>query len=340
MTLITYPTRVHFADGVLEEALHSELERIVGKRFMLVCHEHAADGELMDRIMAGLPRQSSSELIVFNDKTDLRARAHEIAQTSQFPDAIVSFASAKSIEFGRKIRYTTNRESGKRPYLFGVPAVDGLPDPCMKKIESPTAGLPSVVICDPTTVLEADEVESREAAVMSLIRCIEAYLTAAYNPPADGIALDGLSRCARSLHQIGTQTGLDLCRNVMAAGLNAFLSQEKGLGPAQIMTQTLLSEASVGKKAEIARLVLPGVLSEQDMDGQKAEVLRKVLSKAGEPLPDATRRILSVGKMPSTLADIGVPHDALDVAAQSVAGQSGLSFQKARSVLEDVYEGA
>lgn len=174
---------------------------------------------------------------------------------------------------------------------------------------------------------------------MNLIRCIEAYLSTAYNPPADGIALDGLSRCLHSLQQVETAEGLDLCRNVMAAGLNAFLSQEKGMGPAQIMTESLLSEAPRGQKAAIARLVLPGVLSRQDMDGQKADVLRKVLSETNEPLAEATRRILSGVKMPSTLADIGVPHDALDAAAQSVKGQSGFSVQKARSVLEEAYEG-
>ncbi len=339
MTLITYPTRVHFADGVLEEALHSELERIAASRLMLVCDEAAAEGELMDRLMAGLPRRTASELIVFNDTTDLRARAYEIGETHTPPDAIVSFASAKAIEFGRKIRFVINRETGKRPFLFGVPSVDGLPDPCLRKLESPTAGLPSVVICDPTIILGVGRRESREAAVMSLIRCIEAYLSAAYNPPADGIALDGLSRCLHSLQQVGTSSGLDLCRNVMAAGLNAFLSQEKGMGPAQIMTDSLLTEAPRGQKTAIARLVLPGVLRRQDVDGHKADVLRKVLSDAGEPLADATRRILSEVKMPATLADIGVPHNALDAAAQSVEGQSGFSVQKARSVLEEVYEG-
>lgn len=340
MTLITYPTRVHFADGVLEEALHSELDRTKGARFLLVCHRKAAEGELMDRVMAGLPSRTSSELIVFDERTDLRARAYEIGETYAPPDAIISFASARSIEFGRKIRFTINRESGKRPVLFGVPAIDGLPDPCQRKLESQNAGLPAVVICDPTIILGAGERESREAAIMSLIRCVEAYLSTAYNPPADGIALDGLSRCLTSLRQIGDKEGLELCRDVMAAGLNAFLSQEKGIGPAQIMTDSLLAEAPRAQKAAIARLVLPGVLRRQALDIEKSRVLRKVLSEIDEPLADATRRILSDGRMPPTLADIGVPHAALDQAANLVAGQSGLTFQKARTVLEEVYEGA
>ena len=339
MTLITYPTRVHFADGVLEEALHSELERIKGSRIFLVCHRTEAEGELIDRIVGGLPSRVSTENILFDEEADLRAVAYEIAEIADPPDAIISFASAKAIEFGRKIRFTVNSKRGKRPVLFGVPAIDGLPDPCSKKLESPTAGLPAVIICDPTIILGAGEAENRDAAVMSLIRCIESYLSAAYNPPADGIALDGLSRCLSSLRQIGDKVGLELSRDVMAAGLNAFLSQEKGVGPAQIMTERLISDVSRAQRAAIARLVLPGVLRRQAMDNQKANVLRKVISDADEPLAEATARVLSNEKMPRTLADIGVPLAALDNAAASVAGQSGLTFQKARLVLEEVYEG-
>ena len=36
MTLITYLTRVHFADGVLEEALHGEMERNAKRRPLII----------------------------------------------------------------------------------------------------------------------------------------------------------------------------------------------------------------------------------------------------------------------------------------------------------------
>ncbi|MDA8585027.1 iron-containing alcohol dehydrogenase [Rhodobacteraceae bacterium] len=340
MTLITYPSRVHFADGVLEEALYSELERIQGSSFLLVFHKDETDSELMDRVLGGLPSRTTQEHVLFGDTTNLREQAFEIAETPVQPGAIIAFGSSKAIEFGRKIRYTIDRASGMRPVLFGIPAIDGLPDPCHRKIESKQAGLPSVIICDPTVIMGAGEGESREAAMMSLIRCVEAYLSATYNPPADGIALDGLSRCLTSLHKIGEKVGLDLCRDVMAAGLNAFLSQEKGVGPAQTMTQSMMTEAPNAQRAAIARLVLPGVLRNRAIDDQKADVLGKVLSDVKEPLAEVTRRILSNVQMPRTLADIGVPHKALDPAAESVAGQSGLTFLQARAVLEEVYEGA
>lgn len=337
MTLITYPTRVHFADGILEEALHSELERLHSVSFLLLCDERIADGELTDRIRSGLPLRSAEEVLISPGK-DLRELAAEVARSAMRPDTIIAFGSSKAIEVGRKIRFALDQATGKRPSLFAVPNVDGLPDPCTRKVESKQAGLPSVVICDPTVIMGAGQGESRGAAVMSLIRCVEAYLSVEYNPPADGMALDGVSRCLTSLGRIGKSAGLDLHREVMAAGLNAFLSQEKGVGPAQTMTAALLSGHDE-RRAAIARLVLPGVMRAREMDDDKAEVLRKVLSNSDEQLADATHRVLADRRMPKSLSEMGVPPEALDPAAKSVVGSAGLTFQNARAVLDEVYQG-
>ena len=340
MTLITYPTRVHFADGVLEEALHSELERAGTGSALLVSDESLAGSVLMDRVLSGMPPRVLTDHVSFCATDALRDIATDTARNRQATDVIVAFGTAQAIELGRKIRFSVDQAGGTRPALFALPAVDGLPDPCNRNLESKQAGLPSVVICDPTVNIGAGQGASLRATVMSLIRCVEAYLSLGYNPPADGMALDGLSRCIASLEKIDSAAGLDLHREVMAAGLNAFLSQEKGVGPAQTMTSSLVGEAGVDKRAAIARLVLPGIMRARAMDVSKADVLRKVLSGADEPLIDATARILGGVEMPGTLAALGVPHAALDSAAQSVAGNAGLTYQNARSVLEDIYEGA
>ena len=340
MTLITYPTRVHFADGALEEALHSELERVKGSSVLLVCGSDMTQGELMDRVVSGLPSRVVTDQAVIEPSAALRDIAAEVARRPIHPDTIVSFGSSRAMELGRKIRFAIDQAGSTRPNLFAVPAVDGMPDPCNRRVESNRAGLPSVVICDPTVAMGAGQAECLKATVMSLIRCVEAYLSGGYNPPADGMALDGLSRCLTSLERIDDGTGLDLHREVMAAGLNAFLSQDKGVGPAQTMTTSLLEHDAPAKRAAIARLVLPGIMKARDMDQDKADVLRKVLSKADEPLEEATRRILADIQMAPSLADIGVPIEALEPAARSVAGSVGLTLQKARLVLEEVYEGA
>lgn len=344
MTLITYPTRVHFAEGILQEALHSELDRVNSKSVLLVCDAVVAEGELMDRVQSGMPARVSAQLVTIQNSADLRKVASEFSSetfgTKAEIDTIVAFGSSKATELGRKVRFAIGQARGNRPLLFAIPSLDGLPDPCTRSLESRQAGLPSVVICDPMLINGSGAADSLRAVVMSLVRCIEAYLSNGYNPPADGMALEGVSRCVDSFNRIGSDSERHVYRDVMAAALNAFLSQEKGMGPAQTMTARLLSDAPDANRAAVARLVLPGVMRARKMDGTKAEVLRKVLSDADEPLVEATDRILSSVKMPRTLADIGIPHDALDPAAHSVAGSAGLTFQNARTVLERAYEGA
>ncbi|MEL6426925.1 MAG: iron-containing alcohol dehydrogenase, partial [Pseudomonadota bacterium] len=74
MTLITYLTRVHFADGVLEEALWSEL-KAMGKRtpVLVTDAEHAA-GPLFERLRSGFPTRCVPALF-----TDIPATPNEAA---------------------------------------------------------------------------------------------------------------------------------------------------------------------------------------------------------------------------------------------------------------------
>jgi alcohol dehydrogenase class IV len=337
MTLITYPTRVHFADDVLEEALHSELERVRARRVLLVCDRDIADSELADRVMSGLLTGIKTDRLVFGPGSDLRAIAAEAVGPH---DTLIAFGSAQAIELGRNCRYARLRQTGKRPHLFAVPGVDGLPDPCPEHLESPRAGLPSVLICDPTVALDAGQGASVRASIICLIRCVESYLAHAYNPPADGMALDGLCRCVITLPKIGAAPDIAVHRELMAACLNAALSQEKGLGPTQRLSAALARDDHAGDLAAIARLLLPGVLRACAIDGDKAEVLRKVLGEATTPLDKVMQRILSAVPMPASLADLGISRQALDGAARSAAGTAGLTFQGAREVLEAVYQGA
>ncbi|MEP1930568.1 MAG: iron-containing alcohol dehydrogenase [Roseibium sp.] len=339
MTLITYPTRVHFADGVLEEALYSELERAGAEHPLLIFESTLLQSELSERVQAGLPRPAKSHLFSFTRLHDLREAAVQASDLAPQTDVIVAFGSARAIELGRKCRHVLSQTQKKRPELYVVPGGDGLPNPCTRKIESWRAGLPSVLICDPTVTLDVDNRLSQRTAVLSLIRCFEAYLANAYNPPADGMALDGLTRCVVNLPKIGELAGIDLHRELMAACLNAALSQEKGLGPSLTMSAALAHTNRDLDEAEIARLVLPGVIRSRDVAPEKADILLKVLGKQDDDLEQAMGRVLSDLPMAASLSDMGISRAELDEAAQAAALADGLDFGQARSVLEAIYEG-
>lgn len=338
MTLITYPMRVHFADGVLEEALCSELERAGCTHPLLICESAMMQTELSDRVQAGLPRPANAHLLSFARHRDLRDVAAEASDLSPDIDAIIAFGSARAIELSRKCRHVFSQKHQRRPDLYVAPGADGLPNPCTRKLESWRAGLPTVLICDPTVTLGAGASQSQRTAVLNLIRCFEAYLANAYNPPADGMALDGFNRCVVNLPKIGKLAGIDLQRELMAACLNAAMSQEKGLGPSLTMSAALAQSNQDLDEADIARLVLPGVIRSRVVAPDKAEMLLKVLGTSGDDLARAMGRVLSGLPTAPSLAQMGVSRADLDGAAQAAAATQSMDFGSARSVLDAIYE--
>ena len=340
MTLITYPTRVHFADRVLEEALHSELDEARYKRALLIGDRDVAATELADRVRSGLPHRVESHFLSFDDESDLRQVAQAHLDRKEAVDVIVAFGTARAIELGRKCRYAIASQTGNRPSFVAIPGVDGLPNPCTRNIESWRAGLPSILICDPTVALAAEQAASLRAIVLSLVRCVESYLSDAYNPLADGIALEGVRRCVTNIPKIGRKSTIRLSRELMAAGLNAALAQEKGIGPALTISAQLAKSTESGDLAPIARLVLPAVTQARALDSEKVGALQNLLGDGDVTLVSAMRRILSDMPMPASLSAIGVPRSALDTVAKTTDGHAGLTYERALGALESIYEGA
>lgn len=336
MTLITNPTRVHFADNVLQEALQSELERSGCKSPLLIAEDTLVEGEFADRIHAGLPHTTRPNSLTFKRGGDLRARVTALIDQGLTPDVIIAFGSARAIELSRKCRYALTQKYRRRPLLYAVPGVDGMPNPCTRNLESWRAGLPSVLICDPTVALDAGQGQSQRAVVTSLVRCVESYLATAFNPPADGMALDGLSRCVKSLPRVQNAGSLDVQREVMAAGLNAALSQEKGMGPASTLAAQLMAMRDGLDEAELAQLVLRSVVC-RDVDAEKATMLLNVLGGNETSLAGAVTRVLDGAPHPRSLSELGFDAPHLDVAAKGAAGHAGLNFDTARALLETVY---
>ena len=69
MTLINLLTRIHFADGVLEDALHSELEANEKQRPLVVILQDRAGSFEAERFFSSFPRRCKPT--VFTDVPQL-----------------------------------------------------------------------------------------------------------------------------------------------------------------------------------------------------------------------------------------------------------------------------
>ncbi|MCB1339666.1 MAG: iron-containing alcohol dehydrogenase, partial [Pseudooceanicola sp.] len=243
----------------------------------------------------------------------------------------VAFGSVAAIETGRAIR---REMRGARPAFFAIPGIDGLPDPCTRNLESWRDALPSVVICDPTVAQDAAPGAALRAAVLTLMRCIESYLGAAYNPPADGMALDGLSRAIAALPQLaGQASDLHTRRELMAASLNAAMAQEKGVGPTHLLSRALAAEIRDPVAADAARLILPGIVAASARHSRKLDTLSRVIGSGGRDIQTSLHDALSGLPMRARLSELGLSENHLKRAARAVAGRDDISPSAAEAVL-------
>jgi alcohol dehydrogenase class IV len=340
MTLITYPTRVHFADHVLEEALHSELERAGLFAPLLLGDAPLATSETCERIRTGLHNRRIGLSWALPATANLAeaARQVEVMAAGRRVDVVIAFGSSRAIELGQKLRRSLSGKVGYRLPLYAVPGVDGLPGPCNPHLESWRSSLPTVLICDPTLTVGADFKAMHCSVVLSLVRATEAWLAEAYNPPADGMALDAFRRCLDLLPRIGARADLAVGRDLMAAALNAALSQDKGVGPAQVLAAALQHANDAIDAAAAARLILPVAIEAMNPAREKSDVLGRLMG--GRWSAEQLRQLMGQGHgppRPDRLSDLGVSRQHLDEAVAEVERGHLLPAGVGRAMLEAVF---
>lgn len=261
MSLITFVTRIHFADRILEDALSEELSRLGIRRPFIVSDPSGRDGEAAGRLDDALPL--STRPVVFQSGGDRSADADlgvaEVRFSADGCDGVIGLGGASALDMARLlgrsgvpvIAVPTGSESvGLGPLGIGFARNDCRQPP-----------IPAAIFCDATLTVSADPESTAVAGMDALVHCLEAYLSTAYNPPADGIALDGLRRAVANLPAaVGNGSNLDARRELLAAALNAGLAAQKGFGGVEAAARGLETEMSL-RHGALHAAMLPAVLA-------------------------------------------------------------------------------
>jgi 4-hydroxybutyrate dehydrogenase len=100
--------------------------------------------------------------------------------------------------------------------------------------------VPKTAICDPELTLGLPPKLTAATGMDAIAHCMETFMSAAVNPPADGIALDGLERGWSSIER-ATRDGSDRDArfNLMSASIEGSLAFQKGLGCVHSLSHSL-----------------------------------------------------------------------------------------------------
>lgn len=183
--------------------------------------------------------------------------------------------------------------------------------------------LPKAAVCDPDLTLGLPPLLTAATGMDAIAHCIETFLAPAFNPPADGIALDGLERGWAHIER-ATRDGTDKAArlNLMSASMQGAMAFQKGLGCVHSLSHPLGGLKIDGKTGlhhgTLNAVVMPAVLrfnavAESVVRDRRLERLRHAMGlDAQADVAEAVYRMTEKLGLPTGLRQMGVTEDMLD----------------------------
>jgi len=267
MALINYVTEIHFGAGVLAD-LKEVCHRLGITKPLIVTDRGVEAAGIIDRVKSAL---ASASFAVFNDTppnpSETAVRAGVASLKDAGCDGVIAVGGGSSIDLAKAVAVSARHEGALRQFalieggmqnitaatlpIVAIPTTAGtgsevgrgaiiiLEDGRKVGILSPHV-IPKVAICDPELTLGLPAGLTAATGMDAIAHCIETFLAPAFNPPADGIALDGLWRGWRHIEvAVNEPSNIDARANMMSASLQGALAFQKGLGCVHSLSHSL-----------------------------------------------------------------------------------------------------
>ena len=179
--------------------------------------------------------------------------------------------------------------------------------------------MPKAAICDPALTLGLPPMLTAATGMDAIAHCMEVFRAPAFNPPADGIALEGLRRGWAHIER-ATRDGADreARLNMMAASIHGAMGFQKGLGCVHSLSHSLGGANPKLHHGTLNAVFLPAVIrfNAGAESIQKEERLARMAQAMGleksadvaQAVHDMTARL----GLPTGLAAMGVTEDMFD----------------------------
>jgi 4-hydroxybutyrate dehydrogenase len=183
--------------------------------------------------------------------------------------------------------------------------------------------LPKAALLDPELTLGLPPALTAATGMDAIAHCMETFMAPAVNPPADGIALDGLARGWANIER-ATREGSDLSArwNMMSASMQGAMAFQKGLGCVHSLSHSLGGVNPRLHHGTLNAVFLPAVVrfnaaaasvrEERRLQRMAQAIGLAGCDAAGTELDLALREINARLGLPSGLAAMGVTRDLFE----------------------------
>jgi hypothetical protein len=267
MPLIQYLTQIQLDDGAVR-LLPSECERIGIRRPLVVSDPGVRAAGVLDRALGALGELPHA---VFDqtpsNPTEAAVRAAAEVYRREGCDGLVAVGGGSSIDLAKGVAIAATHPGPLTTYATIEGGSTKITDRVAPLIAVPTTAgtgsevargaiiivddgrklgfhnwllLPKAALCDPALTLGLPPRLTAATGMDAIAHCIETFMAPAVNPPADGIALDGLARGWAHIAR-ATADGADREArwNMMSASIQGALAFQKGLGAVHSLSHSL-----------------------------------------------------------------------------------------------------
>ncbi len=346
MALINYVTQVQFDYGALT-LLRQECERIGITRPLVITDPGVKAAGILDRVLAqlaGIDGVGTFDQTPPNPNEDaVRAAARQYREGGY--DGIIAVGGGSAIDLAKGVAVCGTHDGPLRQFaviegglaritsatapVIAIPTTAGtgsevgraailiLDDGRKVGVLSPYV-VPRVAICDPELTFGLPPSLTAATGMDAITHCIETFLSPLFNPPAEGIALDGLWRGWRHIER-ATRDGSDRDArwNMMSASMQGAMAFQKGLGCVHSMSHALGGVDPRLHHGTLNAVLLPAVIAfNRDADTvQRDDKYTRLAHAMGLPGEDAIgpaiRDLNQRLGLPATLSQMGVTRDML-----------------------------
>jgi 4-hydroxybutyrate dehydrogenase len=268
MALIQYITQIQFEFGAIG-LLAQQCERVGIRRPLIVTDRGVRAAGIIDTVLDALGHAGPVALYDGTPPNPNEAAVREAvsAYMKGACDGIVAVGGGSSIDLAKGVAVCATHDGPLQSFAVIEGGADRITSRTAPVIAVPTTAgtgsevgrgaililddgrkvgvispfvVPKVAICDPALTLGLPPALTAATGMDAIAHCIETFLSPAFNPPADGIALDGLWRAWRHIERATRQPGdRDARLNMMSASMQGALAFQKGLGCVHSLSHSL-----------------------------------------------------------------------------------------------------
>jgi len=346
MAFIYYVTQIQFDFGAVK-LLKQECERVGITRPLIVTDPGVKAAGVLQKALDALP---GVPVTVFDqtpsNPTEAAVRAAVEVYKANRCDGLIAVGGGSAIDCAKGVAIAATHEGPLTHYATIEGGSPRITDKVAPLIAVPTTSgtgsevargaiiivddhrklgfhswhlVPKTAICDPELTFGLPPKLTAATGMDAIAHCMETFMSAAVNPPADGIALDGLERGWANIER-ATRDGSDREArfNLMSASMEGAMAFQKGLGCVHSLSHSLGGVDPRLHHGTLNAMFLPAVVrfnaqAESVKKDRRMERMAHAmgLRSAGD-IADAIKDMNARLDLPTGLAAMGVQRDWFD----------------------------